>query len=166
MTPDEAHFFVQTIVEDAGRESATTSKVLAAVPADKCEYRPAPDSMTALDLAWHTAASEVYFLNGIADGEFGPGGKRPETVQTGADVVAWYEANRPAAADRVKAMTPEQCAKVISFHGIFILPAFAYMNFMVKHSIHHRGQLSCYLRPMGAKVPAIYGGSFDEPVRI
>jgi uncharacterized damage-inducible protein DinB len=33
----------------------------------------------------------------------------------------------------------------------------------MSHSIHHRGQLSAYLRPMGAKVPSIYGGSADEP---
>jgi uncharacterized damage-inducible protein DinB len=37
---------------------------------------------------------------------------------------------------------------------------------MMKHSVHHRGQLSSYLRPMGAKVPAIYGGSGDEPMAV
>jgi uncharacterized damage-inducible protein DinB len=31
------------------------------------------------------------------------------------------------------------------------------------HSIHHRGELATYLRPMGSKVPSIYGGSYDEP---
>jgi uncharacterized damage-inducible protein DinB len=36
-----------------------------------------------------------------------------------------------------------------------------YLNFVVKHSVHHRGQLSMYLRPMGAKVPSIYGESYD-----
>jgi hypothetical protein len=34
---------------------------------------------------------------------------------------------------------------------------------MIRHSVHHRGQLSAYLRPMGAKVPAIYVESGDEP---
>jgi uncharacterized damage-inducible protein DinB len=37
---------------------------------------------------------------------------------------------------------------------------------MLSHSAHHRGQLSAYLRPMGAKVPRIYGGSADEPIEI
>jgi uncharacterized damage-inducible protein DinB len=48
--------------------------------------------------------------------------------------------------------------------GMFNLPAVMYLQFMLNHSIHHRGQLSAYLRPMGAKVPSIYGGSFDEPM--
>jgi uncharacterized damage-inducible protein DinB len=39
----------------------------------------------------------------------------------------------------------------------------AYLGFLNNHMIHHRGQLSTYLRPMGAKVPSIYGGSYDEP---
>ena len=46
---------------------------------------------------------------------------------------------------------------------IFNFPAFMYLSFVEKHSTHHRGQLSAYLRPMGSKVPSIYGGSADEP---
>jgi uncharacterized damage-inducible protein DinB len=37
-----------------------------------------------------------------------------------------------------------------------------YLQFLMNHSIHHRGQLSVYLRPMGAKVPSIYGESYDD----
>ena len=47
--------------------------------------------------------------------------------------------------------------------GAFNFPAVIYLSFLIRHQVHHRGQLSVYLRPMGAKVPAIYGGSFDEP---
>ena len=42
------------------------------------------------------------------------------------------------------------------------LPAVSYLTLMVKHGAHHRGQLSAYLRPMGAKVPGIYGPSGDS----
>jgi uncharacterized damage-inducible protein DinB len=51
---------------------------------------------------------------------------------------------------------------VIDFRGMFQMPAISYLTFSSNHSIHHRGQLSVYLRPMGAKVPAIYGESFDS----
>ena len=44
---------------------------------------------------------------------------------------------------------------------MFQLPAVMYLGFVQQHSIHHRGQLSMYLRPMGAKVPSIYGESYD-----
>jgi len=46
---------------------------------------------------------------------------------------------------------------------VFRLPAAMYLGFELNHTVHHRGQLSAYLRPMGAKVPDIYGGSADEP---
>jgi uncharacterized damage-inducible protein DinB len=49
---------------------------------------------------------------------------------------------------------------------MFQLPAAAYLNFANVHCIHHRGQLSAYLRPMGGKVPSIYGGSADEPMNM
>jgi len=45
---------------------------------------------------------------------------------------------------------------------MFQLPAVMYAGFILHHSVHHRGQLSMYLRPMGAKVPAIYGESYDS----
>jgi len=51
---------------------------------------------------------------------------------------------------------------VIDFRGMFQLPAVAYLTFSLNHTIHHRGQLSTYLRAMGGKVPAIYGESYDS----
>ena len=58
-------------------------------------------------------------------------------------------------------LSSEQLLKIIDFRGMFQLPAVTYLNFLLHHSIHHRGQLSMYLRPMGAKVPSIYGESYD-----
>ena len=51
----------------------------------------------------------------------------------------------------------------VNFYGVFNLPAVLYLGFLNNHSIHHRGELATYLRPMGSKVPAIYSGSYDEP---
>ncbi len=65
--------------------------------------------------------------------------------------------------ERVRAMTPEQLVTPVDFLGAFNFPAVFYLGFVNNHSIHHRGQLSVYLRPMGSKVPSIYGGSADEP---
>jgi uncharacterized damage-inducible protein DinB len=50
--------------------------------------------------------------------------------------------------------------------GPMNFPAVMFLDIMNRHSIHHRGQLSTYLRPMGSKVPAIYGGSADEPMKM
>jgi uncharacterized damage-inducible protein DinB len=54
-------------------------------------------------------------------------------------------------------------AKVVEFFGVMNLPNVLYLGFWNSHSIHHRGQLSTYLRAMNAHVPSIYGGSADEP---
>ena len=65
-------------------------------------------------------------------------------------------------AGRVAALTADQLLKIVDFRGISQLPAVIYLHTASIHSIHHRGQLSTYLRPMGAKVPAIYGESYDS----
>ena len=52
--------------------------------------------------------------------------------------------------------------KIVDFRGMFQLPAVAFLMVGLHHTIHHRGQLSAYLRSMGAKVPAIYGESYDS----
>ena len=53
--------------------------------------------------------------------------------------------------------------KEVDFFGIFKSPAAALLGMANNHGIHHRGQLAAYLRPLGSKVPAIYGASADEP---
>jgi uncharacterized damage-inducible protein DinB len=83
----------------------------------------------------------------------------PKTI---AEMADWYETQMTRALDRVRSMTPEQLATPLNFYDVFNFPAFVYLSFLEKHSVHHRGQLSTYLRPMGGKVPSIYGGSADE----
>jgi DinB family len=52
--------------------------------------------------------------------------------------------------------------KVLDFRGLFRAPAYTFIQSGLAHTIHHRGQLSTYLRPMGSRVPAIYGESYDS----
>jgi len=163
-SPEFAKTYCDMMLMGVAREAETTKKVLAAVPDEKRDYRPDPNARTAWELAWHIANTDVQFLTGIADLKFTMDNPAPEDKpKTSAELVAWYDKNLNSAAERVRAMTPEQLATPIDFYGVFNLPAAFYLGFLNNHSIHHRGQLSCYLRPMGAKVPSIYGGSYDEP---
>ena len=75
-----------------------------------------------------------------------------------------FEQKVHAMVDAGQAVTGEQLTKIINFRGIFQLPAVVYVQIALNHSIHHRGQLSMYLRPMGAKVPSIYGESYDARI--
>jgi uncharacterized damage-inducible protein DinB len=144
-------------------EHAATKRVIAAVPADKGHYTPDEKSMTALTLAWHIASAETWFMNSTADGEFkmdGEGGKLPAEIKTAADVAAWYEAEFPKALARIEALSGEHLAKPVTF-AAWTMPLIDILSVGLRHSVHHRGQLSAYLRPMGAKVPSIYGPSAD-----
>jgi len=87
----------------------------------------------------------------------------PESIKTPQDVVTWYDENFAKAAASLSALKGDDLNRVIDFRGVFNFPAIVYIGLMNSHSIHHRGQLSAYLRPMGGKVPRIYGGSGDDP---
>jgi len=162
LTPEFAAGLRAMMIDGIAREAEITKRVIGAVPDAKSEYRPDPNARTAKELAWHIANTDVQFLDGIADLQFKM--ESPEhKPQTSAEVVAWYDENMKRGMQRVQALTAEQLTTPVEFFGVFNLPAVAYLGFLNNHSIHHRGELATYLRPMGAKVPSIYGGSYDEP---
>ena len=109
-------------------------------------------------------SSKYTAVDGIADLKFNMA--NPEhKPQTAAEVAAWYEENVKRGMARVEALTAEQLLTPVEFFGVFNLPSVFYLGFLNNHSIHHRGELATYLRPMGSKVPSIYGGSYDEPMQ-
>lgn len=162
LTPEFVLGYRAMMLDDIAREAECTKKVIAAIPDSKSDYRPDPHARTAKELAWHIANSDVQFLDGIADLKFTM--ETPENrPQTSAEVVAWYDENMKRGIKRLAAMTPEQLMTPVNFFNVFNLPSVFYLGFLNNHSIHHRGELTTYLRPMGSKVPSIYGGSYDEP---
>ncbi len=145
-------------------EQKTTRRVLEAVPADKLDYSPDPKSMTSWKLATHIAGTEIFFMMGTANGEFNRDNAAiPDSVKTPADLVKWYDEAFEKAAAKLASTSGADLVKEVPF-AVFNFPAITYCGLMLSHSAHHRGQLSAYLRPMGAKVPRIYGGSADEPI--
>jgi len=162
MSPEFALGYCAMMLDGITREAEITKKVIAAVPDAASSYKPDPKARTAKELAWHLANTDVQFLDGIAGLNFKM--ESPEhPPQTSAEVVAWYDEKMKRGVARISAMTPEQLLTPVSFFGVFNLPAVLYLSFLSNHSIHHRGELATYLRPMGSKVPSIYGGSYDEP---
>jgi uncharacterized damage-inducible protein DinB len=162
MTPEFVLGMRAMMLDGITREAEITKKVIAAVPDAASGYRPDPNARTAKELSWHLANSDVQFLDGIADLKFNM--DTPDhKPQTSAEVVAWYDENMKRGVARVEAMTAEQLMTPVTFFNVFNYPAVFYLSFLNNHSIHHRGELATYLRPMGSKVPSIYGGSYDEP---
>ena len=160
---DQAKTFLQYFLGIMATEFPTTKKVIAAVPQDKSEWRPDPKAKSGLELAWHLATAEIFFLDGVINGGYDMSGGEPAPPNTVNEILSFYEKNYHDRVSKLQALSGEQLLKSVSFFGLMELPAVMHLNFMLMHSAHHRGQLSVYLRPMGSKVPSIYGGSADEP---
>ena len=154
----------EMMLQGLANEVQTTKRVLSAIPDGKKDYRPDPNARTSWELAWHLANSDVQILDGIADGKFGTETPDPENKpKTIPELIEWYDKNMMRGFERVRALTPEQLTTPIEFFGVFKFPAAFYLGILNNHSVHHRGALATYLRPMGSKCPSIYGGSYDEP---
>ena len=163
MTAEQAKFLAELSLRSIENEYQITKRVLAAVPADRLEFKLGEKGKTARELMWHIASSEAWFADGVASGAFAPAESAPPAPDTAADILAWYGKTVPPILARIKALSGEQLLRPANFHNIFNFPAVQYISIWQSHTVHHRGQLSTYLRAMNARVPSIYGGSADEP---
>src|SRR5437899_1552720 len=163
LQPPQALFLRDFIVRSLRSEHPVTRRVIEAVPVDKGDFKPDPVVKSALELAWHIVGAEHRFIDAVLAGAFDfTNTGRPPSLQTSADVARWYGETFEDDMRRLAPLSAEQLTKIIDFRGLFRWPAVAFLQVGLNHSIHHRGQLSMYLRPMGAKVPAIYGESYDS----
>ena len=166
MTASEAKLIAEFLVADFRYEMQTTLAVLGAAPNQRLDYRPDAKSKSGLGLLRHIPLEDEWMLNSIADGVFVPPPDDSDAcgIMSPADAVARYQAKVPAALDRVAALSGERLLQVIDLLGVVQMPAVNFIAGALKHSVHHRGQLSSYLRAMGGKVPPIYGPTADTPM--
>jgi uncharacterized damage-inducible protein DinB len=163
MQPEQALFLREWMLGALKLEHPITRGVIDAIPIDKGLYRPDTIVKNADDLAWHIVGAEHRFMDAVVNGAFDLTPRpRPDDLKSSADISRWYADSFKQDVERVAALSVDALLTVIDFRGIFQLPAVAYLHTAHIHSIHHRGQLSMYLRPMGARVPAIYGESYDS----
>lgn len=163
ITPEQANFLLQSVcLPTLKNEHRTTKAVIEAIPSDKGDYRPDTNARTALELARHIAVAENRFLETVLNGVFNTAPiPLPDSVKDSAGVAAWYAERFEKNFEALTKLSGEQLTKAIDFRGMFQMPAVFFLPMGVNHSIHHRGQLTTYLRPMGGKVPQIYGESYD-----
>ena len=160
MNADQAKAAAQLVGQQLQNEWMTTFKVLTAVPEGKKDYKPDPHARAAGELATHLASADVWFLNGVINGKFDDPAE--QSFGTVRELGEWYKQNFPKALERALALDGTKLAQIVDFYGMK-MPAVNYLLFALVHMVHHRGQLAAYIRPMGGKVPSIYGGSHDEP---
>lgn len=159
----------QQFLDAYEREHAITMKVLRAYPPEKAELQPHPKCKPARELAWifaiERALGKAAFHNAFAAGAVGSG--PPPAPDKWEDVLDAIEASHAEFRDVLNSFSDEQLDEPIKFFGgpktLIDVPRLAFAWFLVNDQIHHRGQLSVYLRMADAKVPSIYGPTADEP---
>ena len=142
------------------KESKTTRKVLSRIP-ENSDYRPDPKSRTAQEIAWQIVCEEKMLIDALESGkmEWSPV-PMPAAMK---DVLATYERQSDEIAERWNALPEERWNGALEFFGKQ-RPASPMAWGFLFDIVHHRGQITTYLRPMGSKVPQIYGPSADEPM--
>jgi uncharacterized damage-inducible protein DinB len=140
-------------------ESKTTRNVLARIP-EGSDYRPDPKSRTAKDIAWQIVCEEKMIIEALENGkaEWAP----PPMPATMQEVIGAYDRQSAQMSERWNALPQEKWDGKLEFFGSE-RPASPMAWSFLFDIVHHRGQITTYLRPMGAKVPQIYGPSGDEP---
>lgn len=152
---DEKALFTKFWIE----ESKTTRNVLARIP-ESSEYRPDPRSRTAQEIAWQIVCEEKMLIEALEQGraEWSP----PPMPDSMKDVLRAYEQQSAGLERRWNDLSDERWNGQLEFFGSE-RPASPMAWSFLFDIVHHRGQITTYLRPMGSTVPQIYGPSADEP---
>jgi len=151
-------------------EAANTRKMLERVPFDNTDWKPHTKSHTVATLAKHVARIPEWIPLIINNEEVNliqsPFPPYPE-INSGAELADFFDQNINKAKAALESATNEDLMKTFTMrrgdHIIFNLPKAALIRSMsMNHLVHHRGQLSVYLRLLDVPVPGMYGPSADE----
>ena len=145
------------------KEAVATRKVLSRIP-EASDYRPDPKSRTAREIAWVMIVEEVVLAEGLEKRALE--WKDQPSPATMAEVVAAYDKHHAAATRILQNLSATIWEADVPFlwegQEVMRTPGYEMAWGFLLDQIHHRGQISTYLRPMGSTVPAIYGPSADE----
>jgi uncharacterized damage-inducible protein DinB len=147
------------------KEGAAMRKVLSRIP-EGSDYRPDPKSRTAREIAHLIVREEIALADGLEKGFFEwTDVAAPATMK---EVLDTYDRHHDDITRRLRAIDSARWDQKVPFmyQGQEVMSEPGYENAwgFLLDMVHHRGQISTYLRPMGAKVPQIYGPSADEPM--
>ena len=159
-----------SILPEFDHEMATTRKTLERVPEDKPDWKPHEKSMTLGRLAGHIAELPTMAAMALRTDSFdvqGPTRPQPLVMTSRKQLLDDFDKNVATARQAISGASDEDLMKTWAFlaggKSIFSMPRTAVVRtFFLAHVIHHRGQLSVYLRLNNVPVPAIYGPSADE----
>lgn len=159
------------LLPELDQELATTRTLLALVPEAKTSFRPHPKSWTLGELALHLANLLTWLPSTLRATELDldpPAGPRfvPPKFESAAATLRTFDANAKAARAALAAASDAELAVPWTLkkrgQAMFTLPRLACLrSFVLNHLIHHRGQLTVYLRLVDVPLPPVYGPTAD-----
>ena len=161
----------EPIAAELQREAATTRRMLERVPEEKLEWRPHEKSMTLGRLAGHIAELPSLVAMTLTQDEvdFAAGNYQPFVASNVAELLEKFDGNVAGAVEALRGQEDEHLLKTwrLKRNGqvLFEMPRVAVLRSMgLNHVIHHRGQLSVYLRLLDVPLPSVYGPTADEAI--
>ncbi|HEX8352797.1 MAG TPA: DinB family protein [Pyrinomonadaceae bacterium] len=159
----------ETLAAELRQEAKTTRRVLERVPEASFGWKPHEKSMTLGRLAAHVAELPELIVPALTREEldFAAGDFKPFNPTTTAELLEKFDRNIDAVAELLKGQPDERMGEKWRLrngdHVLFEMPRAAVVRFVgLNHVVHHRGQLSVYLRLLDVPLPSIYGPSADE----
>jgi len=157
------------LLPEFDHETGTTRRLLERLPEDKFGWKPHPKSMSLGRLATHVAELPHWGSLTLSATEYNmPAGPyQPVEKATRAEVLALFDENVATLRKGLESVSDAELMVMWSFKSdgqtVFSVPRASVLRGMVmNHMIHHRGQLSVYLRENDVPLPSIYGPSADE----
>jgi uncharacterized damage-inducible protein DinB len=159
----------QSLIAEVQHEAASTRKLLERVPAEHLGWKPHEKSMTLSRLASHISDLPEWIVFTIEQDEldFATAKFEPFVPSGAADLVARHDANVSKALKSLENLTDEQMKEMWTLRNgdriILQQPKAVILRSMcLNHLVHHRGQLSVFLRLLNVPIPGMYGPSADE----
>ncbi len=157
------------LIAELKHEAVNTRKMLERVPAEHFGWRPHEKSMSLERIASHLAEIPTWINMSVDQDEvdFATWKREPFTPGSTQEIVALFDKNLEAAVKSLEAASDEKLHETWKLrngeHVFYELPKTVIVrNFALNHTVHHRGQLSVYLRLLDVPVPGMYGPSADE----
>ena len=159
---------IDPMLMEFDREASTTRKLLERMPDDRLAWKPHPKSMSLQDLSWHLATIPAWVAAGVLleGADLATRAKVP-APDSAAAIVEAFGTNCAAAKSAMSELDDARALGTwtLSSGGCKILemPRMAFLrSILLNHSVHHRGQLTVYLRLLDVPLPPIYGPTADE----
>lgn len=157
----------ETLLPEFDQEMATTRKVLERLPTDKGKWKPHPKSFPLAHLAQLVASMPGWLTRTVLDTEINLASFSGYTYEKTENLLEVFDKNVSEARKALKSAKDADLTVPWSLkhgdHVIFTLPRSAVLRQTINHIVHHRGQLTVYMRLIDVPVPSIYGPTADEP---